>query len=293
MNKKLDQNGSHIILLVLLLTVLGAIIFVGYRVVTISKDISNSDVHWRYDDKKDVWFADQGKVPDCKQPLVFDNSPIDLNDATSIGFPGTYRGKSYKVHSTFSLSKSSHVKLPMDATLTGLSRYFEGEPAELQYVVRFENDCGIAFYFDHIYTLSPQLQEIASKLPEPKLNDTKVNPNDAPPRLKMKAGDIVATETGSHLAKRFGIDFGVIDYRKRNHVSQDPKWAALHSTYKSSEWYGVCWFDMLPNGDAQKAMQLSVVQADTRRVAKFVSDYCNDADYKTLDLSDGQPVDYY
>ena len=109
----------------------------------------------------------------------------------------------------------------------------------------------------------------------------------------MKAGDTVATETGAHKVGRYGIDFGVVDYRQRNKISKNPKWAALHSEYKSTEWYGVCWFDMLPGEDAKKAKELSLVQADTRRIAKYVSDYCDNADYTTLDFYDGQPADSY
>ena len=178
-------------------------------------------------------------------------------------------------------------------TLTGLTRYYEGDPLELQYSVSFDTDCGIAFYFDHLHTLSPSLQALAEQQPEPKINDTRTNPDDAPPRIKMRAGDLVATETGSHAVQRYGIDFGVVDYRKRNEISKNPKWAALHGEYKASEWYGVCWFDMLPGGDAGRAKELSLVQVDTRRIAKHVSDYCDNADYTTLDFNNGQPADSY
>jgi hypothetical protein len=49
---------------------------------------------------------------------------------------------------------------------------------------------------------------------------------------------------------------------------------------------------MLPGEDAKKAKGLSLLQTDTRRVAKHVSDYC-DTDYTTLDFNDGQPADNY
>jgi len=290
---QLNQAGFHTLLLVAVLLVTGVVGAVGYRVISRPADKQNAAVRWSYDNAKNAWYTSQGTAPACKEPYVFDYSPVNVDDATSVGFPGTYRGKSYKVHGTFSLSKSSEVKLPADATLDGMSRYYEGEPAELQYAVHFETDCGVAFYFDHLYTLSPRLQELANRLPEPKRNDTRVSPNDAPPRIKMNAGDTVAVATGAPAVGRYGIDFGVIDYRHRNKISQNRQWVALHNSYSASEWYGACWFDMLPGGDAQKAKDLSVVQADTRRVAKFVSDYCSNADYTTLDFNSGQPVDRY
>jgi hypothetical protein len=291
--KKPDENGFHVLLVLIVLLVVGAIGMVGYVVFTNSKDKANAEVRWSYDEKKDAWHVQQGKAPACKEPYVFDYTPVNMDFATSTGPGGVYRGKSYKVHGIFALSKSSEVKLPADATLTGLGRYYEGDPLEIQYSASFDTDCGIAFYFDHLYTLSPQLQALVEQQPEPKVNDTRVDPSDAPPRIKMKAGDIVATETGAHAVQRYGIDFGVVDYRQRNEISKNSKWAALHSEYKSNEWYGVCWFDMLPGEDAKKAKELSLVQTDTRRVAKHVSDYCDNADYTTLDFNNGQPADNY
>ncbi|HSX34479.1 MAG TPA: hypothetical protein VLF62_02435 [Candidatus Saccharimonadales bacterium] len=293
MSKKLPQDGFHLLFLLVIMVALGVIGAAGYLVISKSKHKATSEVRWSYDSKKDAWYVSAGKAPTCKEPLVFGYTPVPLAEATSVGFPGTYRGKSYKVHGTFALAKSSEVKLPADATLSGLARYYEGDPAEIQYAVSFEMDCGISFYFDHLYTLSPKLQQLANKLPEPKVNDTRVNPNDAPPRIKLKAGDIVATATGAHKSTRYGIDFGVVDYRQRNKISYNAQWRALHSSYKSSEWYGTCWFNMLPGADASKAKELSVVQADTRKVAKFVSDYCDNADYTTPDLFGGKPVDSY
>lgn len=295
MNKR-EYDGFHGVLIIVIVAAIagaGVLGYVFYK--NLAKNTKNTDttVRWQYDQQKGEWFVAQGTAPACKEPFVFDYSPVDLSLVANIGFPGTYRGNDYKVHGTFALSESSTVKLPADATLSGIVRYLEGDPAELQYKVNFEMDCGISFYFDHLRTLSPQLEELADKLPEPELNSTRVDPNNAPPRIQMKAGDIVATATGAHQLRRYGIDFGVIDYRERNVISKNPKWAALHTNFKPSEWYGVCWFNMLPGKDADAARQLSAVQADTRRTAKLVSDYCGNAEYKTIDLFKGQPVENY
>jgi hypothetical protein len=291
--KRLNQNGFHVLLLIIFLVVVGVIGTVGYVVRSNSRNKANAEVFWSFDNKKQEWYVKQGTAPACKEPFVFDHTPVDLTNSMSIAFAGTYRGKSYKVHGAIALDKSSQVQLPIDATLSGLTRYYEGEKPEIQYLVSFETDCGIAFYFDHLHALSPQLDALAKLQPEPKLNDTRSSPDDSPPRIKMKTGDIVATETGAHLAQRYGIDFGVVDRRHRNEISKNSVWASLHQDYTSTEWYGACWFDMLPGADAAKAKQLSVVQADTRRTAKFVSDYCDNADYTTLDFYEGQPADYY
>ena len=288
-----NEAGFHTLLVLLLVVVLGGVGAIGYFVLTKSQNKTSAEVRWNYDNQQDKWVATKGVAPNCKDPFIFDYTPVDMNLASSVGFPGTYRGKSYKVHGTFALTESTEVKLPAAATLSGLTRYYEGDPAELQYLVSFETDCGIAFYFDHLHTLSPQLQDIAEKQPAPKLNDTRTNPSDTPPRIKLNAGDVIATATGAHLRGNYGIDFGVIDYRQRNKISSNPEWVKLHSTYKASEWYGACWFDMLPGPDNEKAKQLSRVQANTQRIAEHVSDYCDNADYKTLDFKNGQPVDYY
>lgn len=296
------QDGFHVLLLGVIIIaiaiagVLGVILYKNFTKNTNTTTMNaNTDtaVRWEYNQQENEWFVAQGTAPACKEPFVFDHTPVDLHNVNNVGFPGTYRGKDYKVHGTFALGESSIVKLPAEATLSGMVRYLEGNPAELQYKVNFEMDCGISFYFDHLYALSPQLQALADTLPEPRLNDTRVNPNEAPPRIIMRAGDIVATATGSHQLQRYGIDFGVIDYRKPNAISHNQKWATLHDNFKATEWYGVCWFAMLPGDDAEKAKQLSAVQFDTNRTAKLVSDYCTNAEYKTVDLFEGLPVDRY
>ena len=185
----------------------------------------------------------------------------------------------------------ANIRLPMDATLTGLKRYYDGQTTDMQHLVSFENDCGIQIYFDHLNVLSPTLQKLAENTPEPTVNDTRSNPSDAPPRTKFKAGDIIATGVGFPSTDNYGFDFGVVDYRQRNEISKNEKWADLHQEFITTEWYGVCWLDKLPG--AEKAKTLIKLQTDTRRTQKFVSDYCEEGDYTTLDFNDGQPADRY
>ncbi len=289
MNKH-KQDGFHLSFVAIALFVLFAIGVVGYTV--IRRSHKSETVRWKFEEKTQQWTVSQGKAPSCPQPLKFQYSPVDITRASSIGWSGTYRGNSYKVHGGFGLVQSETVVMPMDGTLTNINRYYEGNPQELQYLVSFENDCGIMFYFDHLNKLSPQLEEIAKTLPEPKLNDTRSTP-DSVPRIQLHAGEQIATETGAHLRNQYGIDFGVVDYRQRNKISSNPEWTKLHQQYQATEWYGACWLDILPDKDVTRAKQLAHVQINTNFTVKQVSDYCPDADYTTLEANGGIPTDRY
>jgi hypothetical protein len=254
-----------------------------------------SEVKWAFNADKNEWFTESGNAPACKEPFKFDHTPIDVSQVTAVLLPGAYRGYSYKPHGGFgtleSLAGKVDVKMPMDATLVGLTRYYEGNPPDLQYLLTFESDCGIAFRFDHIYKLTPELQVLADKTPAPKLNDTRTNPDDNPPRTKFKSGQTIATQVGLPSMKIYGFDFGVYDYRQQNEISKNPAWAALHSDYESLDWFGVCWFNMLPGSDPEIIKPLSLAQTDTRRTVKKTSDYCSIAPYTTLDTNNGKPTD--
>jgi hypothetical protein len=288
------------------LVVIGIVVFVGFKVLnrekapdntkqdTKSSSSANEPVKWAFNTQSLGWFTQTGTAPACKDPFVFDESPVDLSKIMVIGMPGQYRGYNYKPHAGLRLSDPNSgkidIKMPMDATLVGLSRYYEGSPAEVQYLLTFESDCGIAFRFDHLYTLTPAFQAIAETTPEPKLNDTRVDPNLPFKRTKFKAGDLVATEIGHPATKNFGFDFGVYDYRHRNAISSNQKWAGIHNMYQSQEWFGVCWLDQLPGTDAAKAKDLAFVVINPSK-PNIISDYCSYAPHKTLDFNDGQPTD--
>ena len=293
--QKRTEDGLYAVLSVVVLVVFVIIGAAGYVIYTNNKNKANAEVRWSFNEKKKEWIVKQGTAPACKDPLVFDYDPLDLSSVESIGMPGTYINKSYKVHGGIRLPVSSKgqtdIKLPMDASLVGLKRYYDGQTTDTQHLVSFETDCGIKIYFDHLNVLTPALQKLAASTPAPTLNDTRSDPNDAPPRTKFKAGESIATGVGFPSNDNYGFDFGVIDYRQRNEISKNSKWAELHQEYAPSEWYGVCWLDMLPG--AEKAKTLIKQQTDTRRMQKFVSDYCKEGDYTTLDFNNGLPTDKY
>jgi hypothetical protein len=306
--KKSSQAGFHVIELVIALVVLAIIGFAGFKVfgnksqkadqaaktTQTAKSGSTDPVKWAFNGNEMKWFTQTGTAPACKDPFVFDQSPVDLSKILAVLMPGSYRGFSYKPHGGMRLKDPSsgkiEVRMPIDATLTGLTRYYEGEPAELQYLLTFETDCGIAFRFDHIYTLAPAFQAIAETTPKPKLNDTSSNPNLPFARTKFKSGDLVATEVGFPRIKNFGFDFGAYDHRKPNEISKNTKWANIHNKYQDTEWFGSCWIDMLPGADKAKAKELAFVVINPSK-PNIISDYCTYAPHTTLDFNGGKPTD--
>jgi hypothetical protein len=307
---KHSKAGFSVVEALLIVGVLAVIGLVGYKVFLggtknqktqpsgASSQAANAqasgDVKWAFNSQTNEWFVQSGKAPECKDPFVFDRSPINMALVTNIGMPGSYRGYSYKPHGALRLDASgdghADIRLPMDAKLVGLTRYYEGDPATLQYLLTFESECGIAFRFDHLYTLAPAFQQIAETTPEPKKDDTRVDPNKQPPPTPFKSGELVATAVGFPATHNFGFDFGVYDYRQPNDISKNAKWAAVHAMYPSQEWYGVCWFGMLPDGDAARAKALSLVVVNPAK-PNIASDYCTNAPHTTLDFNDGKPTD--
>lgn len=305
-----NQKGFHVIEVIVIVTIVVLIGGIAYLFVnnasnatkqTLLKANTNSKnepVRWAYNENDKKWFAQSGTPPKCKDPFAFDATPVDMSKLIHVSLPGAYRGFSYKPHGGFRLSDDTNgnleVKLPIDATLVGLTRYYEatpGNPAELQYLLTFETDCGIAFRFDHLHTLTPKFQAIAETTPEPKLNDTRVDPDDRPDPADFKAGEVVATKEGFQQSRNYGFDFGVYDYRQRNTISKNSKWAEIHARYSSLDFHGVCWFDMLPGTDAALATQLSTVTINPQRPNLMISDYCSNAKHSTLDFNNGQPTD--
>ncbi len=304
--QKYESGFAHVFPIIIILVVIVVVGFAGFNVYKsndkssqnnqpISSESKNSDpVKWAFNENKLEWFAQSGTPTKCKDPFVFDQTPVDIAQVTSLLMPGSYRGYNYKPHGGFRLDKSPdgkvEVKMPVDATLVGLTRYYEGNPSTLQYLLTFETDCGIAFRFDHLYTLSPDFQKIAETTPEPKKDDTRTDPNVKFNRTKFKSGDIVATAIGFPANKNFGFDFGVYDYRSQNEISKNSTWTKIHNQHQSLEWFASCWIDMLPGNDAQIAKNLSKIVVNPNK-PNIVSDLCSEAPYNTLDFNNGQPTD--
>lgn len=303
----LGQRGFSVFELLISIVLLAALAGAGYFVLTrqnsnnartergshLAQSGSSNAVVWAFDEQKQEWFVQRGKAPKCEKD--FEYSPVEFTELEAVLLPGQYRGYNYKSHGGLGMRAESvgqvEVKMPLDGTITGLTRYLEGpDGGALQYLVTFVNDCGLEMKFDHLAALSPRLQAIAETRPPAKLNDTRSDPNNQPAPEIFEAGEVIATVVGNPSMQSYGFDFGVLDYRERNPISRNKTWAGLHDTYSASEWYGICWFDMLPGDDAATAKALSerVINPNKPNV---VSDYCEHISTKTLEVNDGRPTD--
>lgn len=311
----MQQDGFHIIETVIVLLVAGVIGFGAYRVYQNQnkpdKDQSaqttqstptadNSPPVWAYHEQNLEWFVQSGTAPKCRDPFVLDMSPVDISKVTAVGLPGAYRGFSYKAHGGFRLQDNTagkiEVKAPIDGNLRGVTRYYEampGYPHELQYIVDFESDCGMAFRFDHLYKLTPKFQAVAEKSPLPKKDDTRRNPSTERISIPVKAGEVIATVVGMPSARNYGFDFGMYDYRQRNQISRNAQWAAIHRPFSAQTFHGVCWLHYLPGNDAAQtiAMAKDRKNYNSNKPFNLTSDYCSFAPHTTLDFNNGQPTD--
>jgi len=225
-----------------------------------------TSVVWSFDGE--VWSA-SGNVPDCPASPYL-QTPVDLSKVTSILYPGQYRGGDYKSHGGFRFdgdtTQNVDVSIPMDGDLIAASRYYSsivtGDP---QYFLIFISPCGIMYRFDHITKFTDKFQEVMDTLPEAKIDDSRST--NFTPSIPVKAGELLGTEVG--FPGNVFIDFGVNDLRAPNDQSKDPTYAAEHSDAIQYNYYGVCWFDLLPEADAAtvKALPASGDEGNT-------SDYC-------------------
>ncbi|MDP2684355.1 MAG: hypothetical protein Q8P20_04815 [bacterium] len=176
--------------------------------------------------------------PECPDPLVL-QTPVDLNKVYSILYPGQERGGDFKPHGGFRFADGTddeiRVTIPMDARLLEGVRYYEND--YLQYMFSFINNCGIMYRFDHLATLSEELEEIVSELPEPKVDDTRTY--HFLENYEYNSGDVIATTVGE--GDNVFVDWGVYDLRQKNGVNIDQ--------FDSLAEYGICWFDLLPTED--------------------------------------------
>ncbi len=229
-----------------------------------SSQTQQANVQWSFTGTE--WRA-SAEPPACSNPLL--KSPVDVSVATSILYPGQTRGGQYKPHGGFRFDRNADnsvaVRAPMNAELVKGSRYIEG--GEVQYLFEFVNSCGIKYRFDHLLTLSPQLQTIADTLPPAKPDDSRTTNLSG---TTVKAGDLLATEVGFAKTTNVAVDFGVYDLRQPNQISKNASWAAAHPN-KEADSYGVCWLDLLPEPDKTTVKKLPA--GDQASGSK--SDYCD------------------
>ncbi len=205
-------------------------------------------VTWHHDTE----WKSSSTPPLCPEPLPL-QTPVDIDLATSILYPGQTRGDHYKAHGGFRFDHSHNEDITVTAPLDGLlvrgSRYREG--GEIQYMFDLVNSCGIMIRFDHLLTLSPKFAEAAEKLRPAAVNDSRTT--DLNP-IPIKTGEVIATAVGFKETGNVGVDFGVYDLRQKNKAAENTEWLEQHSGEQAP--YAVCWLDWLPAEDSIKAKSL-------------------------------------
>lgn len=176
----------------------------------------------------------------CPNPLVL-QTPVDIDKVTGILYPGQERGGHFKWHGGFRFDSSSfdeiEVRAPLDAKITGASRYIE--QGKVQYMFDFQTNCGLRYRFDHLVTLSPKLEEIARGLPEPKVDDSRTSRVNKD--VSVTAGEVIATAVGYE--DNVFVDLGVYDTRGKN-------------PFANFQENAICWFDMLEASDSTRVKSL-------------------------------------
>jgi Tfp pilus assembly protein PilV len=280
MHKK--QQGFSLIIVLVLILVVGAIGFAGWRVTSKNKTNSTPSQTSEQSSEKSAqsgaperfiwqqtangWQASE-TPPDCPaQPML--KAPADLSKVTSVLYPGQTRG-SYKPHGGLRFDNSANnaitVTSPMDGfIIKGVSVIVEGE---IQYGFDVMNNCGVMYRIGHLREISADMHKIADTWPAPTEDSRNQNVN---PAVAIKQGDLIGTKVGILKSKNAFFDFGVYDYRQTNGASKSAAYQATHQQDKEVSWHAVCWFQgWLPDSDQATLTALPGGAAGSKD-----SDYC-------------------
>jgi hypothetical protein len=286
--RTLDQTGSHKLLIIIVVAVIVAIGVAAFLVF----GPKNSKYGYVWDFNGTSWHS-VASAPECPAQVLAE-SPTDTSKATTILWPGQYRGTNYKPHGAFRFDDNKTgevtVKLPFDAHLVGATKYQQtgnSGAVETQYLMTFENACGYAVMFDHLYELNPEFTAAAEHGASNEVNNTEGKFLSNDDKKFYKAGTVVATKVGFIKEGNTTFDFGVYDLRKPNEMSKNAEWANLHNVFASQAFYGVCWIDLLPSADKARVMSILPTATDDRGA----SDFCSFAPGgSTLKYNNGKPV---
>ncbi len=286
MLKKHNQNGFHLIIVPLVVIVLGAIGFAGWKVLSNKKDPITSAstattvspnaagankkeisyIAWQFNDT--TWSASE-TPPSCEEPLSI-GSPTDLSKITGKLLPGEIRGGDYKAHGGLANDNATDDQMNIyavrDAYLYQGARYMEN--GTLQYLLDFVSPCGIRFRFDHLAALAPDIAKLAEELPAPKVDDTRTNP--ITPTL-VKRGQLVATAVGHKETMNIGFDLGVYDLRHTNAASETNLYQteSQRVNKKEQSYYGLCWFKYVDEPDRTILLQMPVRGSNVSKPSEF------------------------
>ena len=234
-------------------------------ILTDAQNKKSSGVSWQFDHQTGIWSA-LGTPPACPDPLIFP-SPVDVNLASSILYPGQLRGGDYKPHGGFRFDTLStnevSVYAPMDGKLYQASRHWA--LGDVQYSLYFINDCGIQYKLDHLLELTSKFDEIVNEIPMGAQNDSRTT--QIHPPVSVAKGEQVATKVGLKKTKNVFFDFGVYDLRAKNGVDYTGR------DYFNIKEYGehaICWLNNLEG--STRTVVLALPGADGQSGKQ--SDYC-------------------
>src|SRR3989338_1317641 len=232
---------------------------------------SNNDINWMFDYDMKTWRV-SGIPPTCPEPLYLP-SPVNINLASGILYPGQERGGDYKPHGGFRFDNRDtndiEVRAIMDGIILKASKYLEA--GEEQVLLFYVNDCGVMVMHDHILTLSPKLKTALDNVPLGKEGDSRTT--NIKSKVYIKKGEVLATEVGSRNfngRKNIGIDFGLYDIRKTNGVVYGSNFRTRFPMIDEYGTHAVCWLDYLEQAD--KSVAKSIPGADGKSGTS--SDYC-------------------
>ncbi len=277
---KRNQNGFSVLELLLVIVILGAVGFLGWKAYSnmkankegstssVSKSKSTQASKFIWQQTQSGWQATE-EAPDCPaQPML--TSPADLSKATSILYPGQTRG-AYKPHGGMRFDNSTDnvikVTSPMDGFIVKGTRFIaEGE---IQYSFDVMNNCGVMYRIGHLREIPGNLLKIADTWPEASADSRH---HRVEPAVAISTGDVIGSKVGIIGSKNTFFDFGVYDYRKENEASKSSAYQAAHQQDKEQSWHAVCWLkDWLP---ASQTAQINALAVKASASSKQ-SDYCS------------------
>lgn len=212
----------------------------------------------------------------CPQPFTF-TSPVDVGLVSGILYPGQIRGNDYKAHGGFRFddlnSNNVEVRAIFDGVLVKASKY--EDDWGLQYLLFYQNECGLMVMHDHLAEVSPKLQKVFDEISVGKNGDSRTT-DLSHQNIKVEKGEILATKIGYENFpggannKNIFIDFGLYDMSKANGVEYSDEFAAQNPNIDSYGRNALCWLDLLKEPEKSIVNSLKAGGAEGK-----VSDYCS------------------
>jgi len=217
-------------------------------------------VTWHYRDG--IWVP-TATPPQCDEPFIF-QTPVDLDLATAILYPGQYRGGDFKPHGGFRTDKTEgpvEVRSPIEGYIWRVAKFTDDYG--IHYMFDIQHQCGIMVRLGHLAKVPPKMEAIFDDFPIRSKYDSRTELVEP---FFVSLGEVIATDTQLGT----GFDWGAYDLRKENEASKDPNFRKAHSDEGEQAYHALCWLDLLPQED--RAIVKGLPAADGKSGKK--SDYC-------------------